>query len=151
MADINRHRYGDQQIVKLPVLTAEVIEIGDLVGQVSGNAVAASSEAWNTNLATTQNDFKGTFVGIAIDKSDSGETADIAVATAGVFEMNAASATYAYGALVGPDESPASTLSNDTVEAAVIASAIGEVVRDYDAATTRVLVRIFTHGAHDAP
>ncbi len=152
MASIQRHRYGSQGIVVMPVASATVVEVGDMVGEDgSGNVLTAAQETWNTTLLITQNDFKAVFVGVAIEASAAGEVRDIAVATEGIFEMDCASATFDIMDTVGPDENPSSLLADQEVEAAVIASALGEVVRDYAVATTRVLVRFFKHGRHDAP
>jgi hypothetical protein len=153
MADRQLHRKFAPDIVKLPVLTATVIEVGDLCQHLTGNVQPASSEAWNVTVAATRDDFKSTFVGVAMQASAAGETAEIAIATRGVFEFDCVAATFDYGALVGPADELAAgvALDDQIVESAVIAGAIGQVVRTYAVNTTRVLVRIFTFGAHDAP
>lgn len=147
------HRKFAPDIVRLPVLTAVVIEKGDMCQHLSGNAQPASSETWNTNVATTRDDFKSAWVGVAEEASAAGETADIAIATAGVFEFDCVAATWNFGDLVGPADELAAgvALDDQIVETSLIAGAIGRVVRDYAANTTRVLVQIFPFGANDAP
>ena len=154
MANRNLHRKFAQQIVRLPVLTAVVIEKGDMVQEDStGRAQPAGDETWNATTATTRDDFKSAWVGVAQESSQAGETAEIAIATAGVFEFDCASTAWDYGDLVGPadDADAGVALDNQNVESSALAGAIGEIVKTYDVATTRVLVRLFTHGRHDAP
>lgn len=154
MANRNLHRKFAQEIVRLPVLTATVIEKGDLIQEDgTGRAQPASSEAWNSTVAQTRDDFKSAFVGVAQEPSANGETAEIAIATAGVFEYDCASTAWDYGDLVGSADDAAAgvALDDQNVESSALAGAIGEIVKTYDVATTRVLVRIFTHGRHDAP
>lgn len=152
MTSRNLHRKFDPQPVRMPVASATVIEVGDMIQEDgSGNALPASSEAWDTNLATTQANFKATFVGVAMSASANGETEDVVVATAGVFEFDCAAAQFDYGDPVGPDEVGTQTLGDQQVEAAVIASAIGHVVKTYNANTTRILVMIHTFARFDAP
>lgn len=152
MANVQRHLKHDPKTIAVPVAAATVIEIGDLVGDDgSGNVVPASSITWNTTLAATQADFKAVFLGVAMTASAADETEPVTVGTSGVWGFDAASADYDVGTLVGPDEDPASTLADQTVETAVITSAIGEVVKDTGAAATHVRIRIFELARHGAP
>jgi hypothetical protein len=95
----NRHRYGDMREVVVPVITAKAtgnLEIaeGDMIfippastiGAVSVTAGTAypNSAAAVANVASVA-DY---FLGIALDSSANGDSDDIAVATAGTFELN---------------------------------------------------------------
>jgi len=143
MANENKYRYPEGQVM-VAVDSATVIEVGDLVYLDTDDAKPASTSAlWNTNLATTQADLKDALLGVAMDSSDSGETDDIRVSYGGVYEMDAASAAYEIGDLVGADKDTGNNLLDQTVEAAVAASAIGTVVKSSGGASvTRVLVHI---------
>lgn len=141
-------------MVRMPVLTATVIEKGDMIQEDgTGRAQPAGLETWNSSVAQTRDDFKSAWVGIAQESSAVGETAEIAVATAGDFELDVASGAWDYGDLVGPADDGAAgvALDDQIVESSNLAGAIGEIVQTYDVATTRILVRLFTHGRHDAP
>ena len=79
-----------------------------------------------------------------MQRSRSGETAPIRVATTGVFEFDCASGTFELGDLVGADENAAGTALLNQQVAKVAAShyAIGRVAKRQAAATTSVLVDI---------
>lgn len=143
MANEQRHRRFDSEVLYLPKSGSVAIEQGDLLAYDATNHVAypASSEAWVTNLATTQANFADKFVGVAVTAAPSG-TNEVAVATDGVFEYACASATFEAGATVGPADSGASSLEDQKVVAAVVASAIGMVVKYYGSNTTSVLLRV---------
>ena len=136
MADVFRYRYGDANPVQVPVASATVIEIGDLVYLSSGNALPASSQADLGTKAQNQEGFHDAFIGVSMSRSRNGDTAPIDVATSGVFEFDSASASYALGALVGPAGTGAGDavgVANQTVESVATANlAIGRVA----AATT---------------
>lgn len=144
MSDKMRWRYGDTNPVAAAVDSATVIEIGDLVWQDTDDAKPAGSLTWSTNLATTQNGFADKFLGVAMQRSRSGETAPIRVATTGVFEYDCASATFELGALVGPAGNGGSTALLNQQLAAVAASsgAVGRVAKRQPSAATSVLVDV---------
>ena len=120
MADNMRWRYGDTNPVVVPVDSATVIEIGDLVFLETDDARPAGQDTnadgtgdlWNTNLATTQEAFHDKFLGIAMQRSRSGDVDPIRVATTGVFEFDAATAAYELGTLVSPDKATGNNLLN---------------------------------------
>jgi hypothetical protein len=144
----SRHlfRHADPKRVRsFAVDSAEVIEIGDLCWLNTDDVRAASQITWNTNLATTQADFKAAFVGVAMTASASGETDPVQVAGAGVFEMDSPAATYEIGDSVGPDKDTGNALLDQTVETAVAASSCMRVYKRYASNTTRVLVEIFPY------
>ena len=73
MANTMRWRYGDTNPVMLPVLTATVIQIGDLVYLDTNNAKPASSIPDQGSLAQNQQAFKQAFVGVAMQASTLGD------------------------------------------------------------------------------
>jgi len=134
MADNLRHRHGPQLLVKCPVDSSTVIEVGDLVWLDTDDVKPATSFTWNTDLATTQAAFAVNFLGVAQEASASGQTDEISIdiSPLAVYEMDAASATYEIGDPVGPDQTgsgSSATLMDQQLEAAVAASAIARVVK----------------------
>lgn len=144
-----RYRYGDTKPVMSPaVASSTVIEIGDLV---NATPAAASATTWNTNLATTQEDFHDVFLGVACQRSRNGDTDQIRVATNGVFEFDCDSANFALGALVGPAKQSGNALERSKVVAVASANlAIGRVARA-GTGLTKVLVEIVSTVAHGGP
>src|SRR4030042_729502 len=104
MANTMRWRYGDTCPVMLPVDSATVIEIGDLVYLDTDDAKPASAQADQGSESANQELFHDKLAGVAMQASASGDTQPVRVATAGVFEFDCASATFEVGALVGADE-----------------------------------------------
>lgn len=155
MSDNMRWRYGDTKPVESKaVASAVVIEIGDLVESASsGSAVTpADDHTWNTNLATTQEEFHDRFLGVATQRSRNGDDDPIVVATAGVFEFECAAATFEQGALVGPAKQSGNALENQKVVGVASANlAIGRVVKPYTSNTTKVLVEIVSTVVRGGP
>lgn len=136
------HRRGDAAQVLVPIDSATVINIGDLVVLSSGKAIPAASVTWDTNLATTQEAMHDGFIGVAMEQSRDGDTADISVATSGEVEFDCASASFALGALVGSAKQSGNAIENQKVVSVATANlAIGRVVRVYTS-VTKVVVRI---------
>lgn len=143
MANVMRYKYGKTNPVLCPVDSATVIQIGDLVYQDTDDAKPAADTTWDTNLATTQENFHDLFLGVAMQQSRSGDTDSIRVATTGVFEFIAASDTYELGQLVGPDKDTGDALLSQTVEDVATANlAVGHIARREGTATTTVYVDI---------
>lgn len=144
----NGYKWGETNpVVSAAKDTALAVERGDLVWQDAGNAnspTAAADTVWNTNLATTQEDFHDSFLGVALSRGQVGETAPLRIATEGVFEFDCASATYAIGDLVGPAKQAGNALESQKVVAVATANlAIGRVVEG-GASLTKVRVRIIS-------
>jgi hypothetical protein len=147
-----RWRYGDTNPVVVPVDSAIVIEIGDLVLLEVDDARPAAQDAnadgtgdlWNTNLATTQEAFHDKFLGVAMQRSRAGDTDPIRVATSGVFEFDCASATYELGTLLGLDQNGNNLRSQQlrSVTSSQHNLAIGRVAKRVAVAGTRVLVDV---------
>ena len=121
MANAFTYRHGPRKPVIWAVLSATVIEVGDMVYGVidsdSAEVKPASDFTWDTNLATTQGSFAAQFVGIAMESSASGQTDPISIDTSSnsVYEMTVPSGTYYQGDMFGPDED-SSSLKDQVLE-----------------------------------
>jgi hypothetical protein len=148
-------RHGQRRPLNLPVLSASVIEINDMLFLATTTVKAAADFTWNTDLATTQAGFADVFVGIAMHKSASGDTAnvDVDVSPDSLYEYACNSATYAPGATLGPDKAAGNALLSQTLEAAVAASSVAKAMQNYSSATTSLLVSfasVYNPGANTA-
>ncbi len=143
MSDKMRWKYGDTEPVEAPVDTATVIEIGDLVWLDTDDAKPSSDTTWG-GLAASQETFQGKFLGVAMQRSASGDTDKIRVATKGVFEFDCASATFELGDMVGADDNSGGTALEDqkVIEVTDLARSIGKVKKREASAVTAVLVEI---------
>jgi len=121
-----------------------VIEIGDLIYQDTDDAKPASSQADQGSETANQELFADNFLGVAMQRSRSGDTDPIRVATTGAFEFDAASGTFELGDLVGADENAGGDGLLDQQVASVSASkyAIGRVAKRVATAATSVLVDV---------
>jgi hypothetical protein len=139
-----RWRYGDTSPVLLPVESATVIEIGDLVYLDVDDAKPASMQTDQGSELTNQQFFHDIFAGIAMQASPAGVTQPIRVATAGVFEFDCLSTTLEVGDMMAPDEhSNGIQLLNQTVAKVTNANAaIGRCAKRLNPAGTRVLVDV---------
>ena len=144
MSDKMRWRYGDTNPVVAAVDAATEIEIGDLLYQDTDDAKPAASQADQGSEAANQETFAHKFLGVAMQRSRSGETAPVRVATTGVFELDCPSATFELGDLLGPDENSAGTalLNQQAAKVAQSRYALGRIARREAAAATSVLVDI---------
>lgn len=155
MANKMRWRYGDTRPVMLPVDSATVIEIGDVVYLDTDDVKPASSQTDGGTLGTNQETLHDNFVGIAMQASGDGDVADLRVATAGVFELDCAAATFEVGDLVGASENAGGTALEDQKAVAVAGEnlAIGRCAMRESTASTSVYVDIVgtvTHGGVQA-
>ncbi len=144
MSDKMRWRYGDTNPVVAAVDAATVIEIGDLVVLDTDDAKPAASQADQGSEPANQELFAHRFLGVAMQRSQAGETAPIRVATTGGFELDCPSGTLELGDLMGGDENAAGTALLNQQVSKVIQSrfAIGRVARREAAAATSALVDI---------
>jgi Uncharacterized conserved protein (DUF2190) len=144
VANTMRWRYGDTNPVMLPVDSATVIEIGDLLYLNTDDAKPASAQADQGSEAANQELFHDNFAGVAMQASASGDTQPVRVATAGVFEFDCASATFEVGAPIGVDENTGGTALEDQTVAGVatLNLAIGRCAKRVSPAGTHVLVDI---------
>lgn len=136
--------HGDTEPILMAVDSATVIEIGDAVYLDTDDAKPASDLAWNTNLATTQEDFHDVYLGVSMQRSEAGDTKAIRVATGAVMDMPAVSAAYEVGDLVGLHDGGSGTALLDATVVAVATEnlAIGRIDKTAAAGSTRVRVRI---------
>ena len=144
MSDKMRWRYGDTNPVVAAVDAEAEIAIGDLVWLDDGEAKPASAQADQGNKPANQAAFAADFLGVAMQRSQSGDAAPIRVATTGVFEFDCPSDTYELGDLMGPDENDEgdALLDQHLVKVAAGQLAIGRVARREPADSTRVLVDV---------
>jgi hypothetical protein len=144
MTDKMRWRYGDTNPVVAAVDAATVIEIGDLLWQDTDDAKPASSRTDANSETANQEALADKFLGVAMQRSRSGETAPVRVATTGVFEFDCPSGTFELGDLVGADENAAGNalLNQQMAKVGESRYAIGRVAKRQAAATTSVLVDI---------
>ena len=144
MSDKMRWRYGDTNPVVAAVDSATVIEIGDLVWLDTDDAKPASAQADQGSETANQEKLADNFLGVAMQRSRSGDTSPIRVATTGVFELDCPSGTFELGDLVGADENAAGNALLNQQVAKVSASkyAIGRVAKRVASAATAVLVDI---------
>jgi hypothetical protein len=128
----------------LPVDSATVIEIGDLIYLDTDDAKPASSQADGGTLALNQEGLHDKFVGVAMQASASGDTKEIRIATSGVFELDCDEATVELGDLLGAVEIGAGTSLEDQKVVAVATPnlAIGRCAKRVNPAGTSVLVDI---------
>jgi hypothetical protein len=138
----------------LPVDAATVIEIGDLVYLDTDDAKPASLQVDQESEAGNQALFHTKFAGVAMQRSRSGDSDPIRVATTGVFELICASGTFEVGTLVGPAENGAGdALLNQTVEAVGGAAnrAVGRVAKRVNPADVKVLVDLVSTVMYGGP
>jgi hypothetical protein len=148
-----RWRYGDTSPVMLPVDSATVIEIGDMVYLDTDDAKPASAQTDQGTETANQQMFHTKFAGVAMQASASGETQSIRVATTGVFEFDCPSATLEVGDLMGADENAGGTaLLNQTVAKVTNANAsVGRCAKRLNPAGTRMLVDVVSTMMYGGP
>ena len=144
MANTMRWRYGDTCPVMLPVDSATVIEIGDLVYLDTDDAKPASAQADQGTEVANQEFFHDRYAGVAMQASRNGDTQPIRVATAGVFEFDCLSTTFEVGKLIGDDENAGGTALEDQIVAPVATAnlAVGRCAKRVNPAATKVLVDV---------
>ncbi len=154
MANTMRWKYGETNPVVLPVASATVIEIGDLV-YLDTTAKPAADLAYGGSLAATQEAFHDKFAGVAMQQSRAGDTQDVRVATTGVFEFVCASETFEVGARMGVDDNTGGTvLLNQqvvTVTAANPELSVGYCAKRVNPQGTSVLVDVVSTVSHAGP
>ena len=142
MSDQMRWRYGDTNPVVAAVDSATVIEIGDMVLQDVDSAHPASTHS-HVIEDFQQKDFKERFLGVSMQRSQTGDMTPIRVATTGVFEFDCPSGTFELGDLVGAAREPAGGLFDQSVESVRKPyEAIGRVARREATPTDSVRVDI---------
>ena len=144
MSDKMRWRYGDTNPVVAAVDSDTVIEIGDLLWQDTDDAKPASDITDQGTETANQEALADAFLGVAMQRSRSGDTAPIRVAATGVFEFDCPIGTFELGNPVGADENAAgdALLNQQVASVAAAAYAIGRIAKRQAAAVTSVLIDI---------
>ena len=152
MANPVQYQYGDTNPVVAPVLTAQAVAIGDIVGLDSGSVIRAEDEAWDTDLLTTQQNFILKYLGVSGQLKESGKdrvfgnSTDnlIRVDTSAVFSFPCAAHSYGIGDYVGPAKAVGNALlSQEVAPVADETAAIGQVTQATVSGTS-VLVRLLS-------
>lgn len=100
MSNKNYYRWGDQEIILVPVDSSVVVEVGDFICLAVTNDVNNDSDVDsvdygipptylynNGSAANDRETAADQFLGIAVSASPDGKTDDLLVATAGVWEL----------------------------------------------------------------
>lgn len=152
MSNNMRWRYGDTNPVMMPVTSATVIEIGDLVYASGGAALSATELEDQGSTATTQEAFHDAFLGVAMQCSPDGCTDPIRVATSGVFEFDCDAATFDVGDLLGGNDNGTGMLDAQLVDGVATANlTIGRCVKQVSPAATKVLVDVVSTVTRGGP
>jgi hypothetical protein len=147
MADKYRHRLEFDRKRRFAVATTQAIEMGDLC-YWDGTSLRPASVITYVSLLQAQQDFVKDFVGMAAQASPvqaDGHLSPILVDTDGVKEYPCASATWAYGDLVGVDDNaaPDALLPQQVIAVTDPRAAIGRCMRTEASAVTSVMVELF--------
>ncbi|OAI53933.1 hypothetical protein AYO47_03870 [Planctomyces sp. SCGC AG-212-M04] len=108
----------------------------------------ASAFTWDTDgLTDTQAAFAAAFYGIAMEDSDSGETARILVdiSPESVYEFDVPSATYNLDTTLGPDKASGNALLDQTLETA---TAVNSIARSRENKTSATRLKVSFAPAH---
>jgi hypothetical protein len=130
------YNYGTTNPVVAPVATATAVSVGDLCAIVGGNVVPAGSFTWDTDLATTQENFAEAFLGASgqFKKADvstvygNSVANEIRIDCSGIYEATYTGVALVVGDFVGPANSGNNLVSQSLVKVATKALAIGSVV-----------------------
>ena len=122
--------------VVAPVATDKAIQVGDLVALSSGSAISALDFPWDTNLATTQENFAGAFLGISgqLKRDDialvygNSVANQIRVDCSGIYAGDYTGSALLVGDFVGPTSVSSVLQPQSLVKVASAALAIGRVV-----------------------
>jgi len=139
-----RWRYGETNLVVLPVSSGTAVEIGDLLYLDGDNVKPASSQSDQGTLTANQEEFHDHFVGVAMQCTSGTATESIRVATSGVFEFECFPATFEVGDLIGSAEDGvgAQLEAQTVIDVSGENLAIGRCVKRAPAASDKVLVDI---------
>jgi hypothetical protein len=139
-----RWKYGDTNPVVAAVDSSTVIEIGDLVYLDGDDAKPAASQANQGTEALNRERFVDNFLGVAMQRSRSGDATPIRVATSGVFEYECPSAAFELGNLVAPQSNVGGTglVNQQVVKVVGSQYAVGRVAKREASASAAVLVSV---------
>lgn len=131
-----RYSFNTTNPVMAEVATASAIALGDLVAQVSGEAVSAADFTWTTDLATTQTNFASAFLGLSGQTKlatvakiyGNSEANQIRIDCSGIYEGDYTGVALVIGDYIGPSSAASKLLPQSLVKVASAALAIGRVV-----------------------
>lgn len=151
MSNALRFRSGQVELHRLRVDAETILHPGDLVYLDTDDVKPASDLPFDTDLATTRENFAAVFLGVCHQASADGETADVSVdlSPLAVYEYDCDSATFEVGDLLTPDGDSNSLESQRLAQTAVAAVAIARAAEYKAAAATRVRVQ-FASAFHPA-
>ena len=145
MSDKMRWRYGDTNPVVAAVDAETVIEIGDLLWMDDTGSTKPASKLDLSKFSNPgQMQFAGVFLGVAMQRSRSGDTNPVRVSTTGVFEFDCLSNTFKLGDLIGIGKSNKVKVLLDQQVNPVASRiyAIARVAKREPSAVTSVLIDI---------
>jgi len=130
------YSFGATNPVVAPVATDKAISVGDLVALSSGSAISALDFPWDTDLATTQENFAGAFLGVSgqLKRDDialvygNSVANQIRVDCSGIYEGTYTGSALIVGDFVGPTSVSNVLQPQSLVKVASVDLAIGTVV-----------------------
>lgn len=130
------YSFGATNPVVAPVATDKAISVGDLVALSSGSAISALDFPWDTNLATTQENFAGAFLGVSgqLKRDDialvygNSVANQIRIDCSGIYEGTYTGSALLVGDFVGPTSVSNVLQPQSLVKVATVDLAIGTVV-----------------------
>jgi len=130
------YSFGATNPLVAPVATDKAISVGDLVALSSGSAISALDFPWDTDLATTQENFAGAFLGVSgqLKRDDialvygNSVANQIRVDCSGIYEGTYTGSALIVGDFVGPTSVSNVLQPQSLVKVASVDLAIGTVV-----------------------
>lgn len=151
MSHALRYRSGPVELHRLRVDADTVINPGDLVYLDTDDVKPAADFPFDTDLATTRENFAAVFLGVAHTASADGETADVSVdlSPLSVYEFVTTSGTCEVGSLFAPMGDSNGLESQRLAKVTVADVAIARAAEYKSAAATAVRVQ-FASAFHPA-
>jgi hypothetical protein len=130
------YSFGATNPLVAPVATDKAISVGDLVALSSGSAISALDFPWDTDLATTQENFAGAFLGVSgqLKRDDialvygNSVANQIRIDCSGIYEGTYTGSALIVGDFVGPTSVSNVLQPQSLVKVASVDLAIGTVV-----------------------
>jgi hypothetical protein len=143
-ANSYNHRRGETRPRMCAVDSAIVIMVGDMLWMNTDDVRPLDQFTWDTSITVTNRKLRTRFAGMALDASASGETDEIRVGTAGIYEFTCAAGTFEVGDLLGLVKQSGNYVENrKVVKVTDPALAIARVYERYASNTTVVKGEIF--------
>lgn len=121
------------------------IAVGDMLWLDTSLVEPASTFTWDTDLPTTQGNFKELFVGIALEAHASGDgdtKIAVDISPLSYYDFTCESDAHEENTTMAPAKHPTTdTLLSNKLDVALLANSIARVARVDNAATTTCLVR----------